>query len=182
MKFKRQKNNKKKGKLFWITGLSGSGKTSIAEKIKNKIAKKYGITVTISGDELRQIFNYDKFSRNKRLQYAHNYSKLCKLITDQNVNVIISTVSLFHKVRSWNRSNIANYIEIYIKADLDTIIKKKKKFFYRGNYRNIIGKNIKAELPKKPDIIIENNFKKSVKELSKELEYKIFSIKKFNYY
>ena len=50
------KLNKKKGKLFWITGLSGSGKTSIAEKIKLKISKNYGPTLTISGDDLRKLF------------------------------------------------------------------------------------------------------------------------------
>ena len=42
------KLNKKKGKLFWITGLSGSGKTSIAEKIKLKITKNYGPTLTLA--------------------------------------------------------------------------------------------------------------------------------------
>ncbi len=165
--------NKNKGKLFWITGLSGSGKTTIAEKIKDKISKKYGQTLIISGDDLRKIFKYYKFSRNKRLQYALNYSKFCKYITDQNINVIISTVSLFHKVRKWNRSNIQNYLEIYIKADIAKIIKKKKKFFYKGNYKNVIGKNMKAEFPKKPDIIIENNFKRSLNALSKELMKKI---------
>ena len=82
-KFKRNK-----GILFWITGLSGSGKTSIAEKIKNKIIKKYGPTLTLSGDDLRTIFNYKKFSRKSRIQYALSYSKFCKYITNQNVNVI----------------------------------------------------------------------------------------------
>ena len=49
---------KDKGILFWITGLSGSGKTVIAEKIKDKIAHKYGPTLTISGDDLRKMFNF----------------------------------------------------------------------------------------------------------------------------
>ena len=87
--------------------------------------------------------------------------------------MIISTVSLFHKVRKWNRSNIQNYLEIYIKADIAKIIKKKKKFFYKGNYKNVIGKNMRAEFPKKPDIIIVNNFKKPLSALSKELMRKI---------
>ena len=52
-KIKLKKNN---GILFWITGLSGSGKTTIAEKIKGEISKKYGQTLTISGDDLRKNF------------------------------------------------------------------------------------------------------------------------------
>tara|TARA_B100000401_G_C52566136_1_gene605698 strand:- start:109 stop:630 length:522 start_codon:yes stop_codon:yes gene_type:complete len=167
------KKHKAKGKLFWITGLSGSGKTSIAEKIKYEISRNYGPTLTISGDDLRKLFNYKKFSKNARLNYALSYSNFCKYVTDQNLNVIISTVSLFHKVRRWNRSNIQNYLEIYIKADISKIIKKKKKFFYKGNYKNVIGKNMRAEFPKKPDIIIENNFKKPLSALSKELMSKI---------
>ena len=125
------KYNKNKGILFWITGLSGSGKTAIAEEIKKDIYNKYGATIVISGDDLRKIFGYRKFTRKDRLIYALNYSKFCKSITDNNINVIFSTVSLFHTVRKWNKSNIKNYIEIYIQSDIHQIIKKKKKFFYK---------------------------------------------------
>jgi len=163
------KTKKNKGILFWITGLSGSGKTTIAEKIKKNISNKFGPTLTISGDDLRDIFNYKKFSRKDRLVYALSYGKFCKYITDKNINVIFSTVSLFNKVRKWNRLNINNYIEIYIKSDIKEVIKKKQKFFYKGNYKNIVGKNLKAEFPKSPDIIIKNNFTKSLSKLSKDL-------------
>jgi len=165
--------NKQKGTLFWITGLSGSAKTTIAEKIKKSISLKYGPTLTISGDDLRKLFDYSKFSRKHRLIYALSYGKFCKYITNKNINIIFSTVSLFDKVRSWNRSNINNYIEIYIKSDIKDVMKKKKKFFYKGNYKNIVGKNLKAEFPKYPDIIIQNNFKKTINQLSKELLKKI---------
>ena len=164
-----KKIRKNKGILFWITGLSGSGKTTIAENIKKTVSRRYGPTITVSGDDLRKIFNYNKFSRKHRLKYALSYGKFCKHITDKNINVIFSTVSLFHKVRKWNRNNINNYFEIYIKSDIRDIIKKKNKFFYKGYYKNVVGKNLKAEFPKSPDIIIENNFKKSVYKLSREL-------------
>jgi adenylylsulfate kinase len=111
--------NKNKGIFFFITGLPGSGKTSIAEKIKRSISKKYGPTITLTGDDLRKIFNYNKFSRKPRLAYALSFSKFCKYITDKKINVIFSTVSLFHKVRKWNKLNIQNYIEIYIEADIN---------------------------------------------------------------
>jgi len=167
---------KNKGILFWITGLSGSGKTAIAEKIKTNISNKYGPTVIVSGDDLRKMFNFKKFSRKDRLTYALIYSKFCKCITDNKINVILSTVSLFHKVRKWNRSNINNYIEIYLQSDINQIIKQKRKFFYKGNYKNIIGKNIKAEYPKYSHITIKNNFNKSVNVLAKELIKKINKI------
>ena len=163
--------------LFWITGLSGSGKTTIAEKIKKNISNRFGPTLTVSGDELRKIFDYKNFSRKDRLIYALSYGKFCKCITDKNINVIFSTVSLFNQVRKWNRSNIENYIEIYIESDIKELIKKKQKFFYRGSYKNIVGKNLKAEFPKSPDIIIKNNFTKPLNKLSKELLKKILILR-----
>ena len=70
------KLNKGKGVLFWITGLSGSGKTAIAEKIKNDISNKYGPTAIVSGNDLREIFNLKKFSRKDRSAYSLSYCKL----------------------------------------------------------------------------------------------------------
>ena len=170
------KLKKNKGILFWVTGLAGSGKTVIAENIKNNISNKYGPTVIVSGDDLRKIFNYKKFSRKDRLAYALSYSKFCKCITDNKINIILSTVSLFHKVRKWNRSNIMNYIEIYIQSDIDKIINLRRKFFYKGKLKNIVGKNIKPEFPRSPHIIIKNDFNKSINVLAKELIKKINKI------
>ena len=91
---------KNKGILFWVTGLPGSGKTTLAETIYPYIKRKYGATLLFSGDDLRKLFKLKSFSRKKRLNYALFYSKICKLLTDRNVNVIFATVSLFNSVRS----------------------------------------------------------------------------------
>ena len=104
--------SKKKGILFWITGFSGSGKTAISKKIKSKIIKSYGPTILISGDNLRKIFNFKKYSKNERLKNALKFSKLCRFITDQKINVIFAVVGLFHKLHQKNRQDIQNYIEI----------------------------------------------------------------------
>ena len=101
------------------------------------------------------------------------YCKLAKFITTQNINVIFAVVGLMHNIREWNRKNIKNYIEIYIKADLKKIIKKRKKKIYHKNINNIVGLDIKPELPKKPDIILHNKFQKNIDELALELIIKI---------
>lgn len=160
---------KNKGILFWITGLSGSGKTTIAEKIKKDISNKYGATLIFSGDDLRKLFNYTKFSKQNRYKYAFSYSEFCKDITDQDINIIFSTVSMFHKVRAYNKKHIKNYVEIYIKSDIELLISKKKKFFYKGIHKDIVGKNQKAELPKNPDIVLANYFEVSTNKLAKKL-------------
>ena len=72
--------DKNKGILFWITGLSGSGKTTLANKIEYFLSKKYGPFLNLSGDELRSIFNYNKFDKKSRYKYALTYSNQKKKI------------------------------------------------------------------------------------------------------
>ena len=61
------------------------------------------------------------------LNLGKKYTLLAKHITDQNINVIFAVVGLFDELRKYNRKIINNYIEIYIQADLDRIIKSNKK-------------------------------------------------------
>ena len=73
-----KKKNKNEGILFWITGLSGSGKSSIAKSIKKEIVNKYGPTLNFSGDDLRKIFDLNKYDKASRLKYCLAYSNFCK--------------------------------------------------------------------------------------------------------
>tara|TARA_B100000959_G_C14867789_1_gene577033 strand:+ start:16 stop:555 length:540 start_codon:yes stop_codon:yes gene_type:complete len=165
--------NKKKGILFWITGLSGSGKSLIAKKIKPQIVKKYGPSILVSGDNMRKIFNFNKYTRDARLSNAINFSKFSEFITNQKVNVIFNNIGMFHKPRNRNKLKIENYVEIYIKAELNQIIKAGKKKIYKQYSKNIVGIDIVPELPRSPDIIINNDFKKSINQLSMDLLKKI---------
>jgi len=76
-------------------------------------------------------------------------------------------------LRNWNQKNLKNYVEIYIKSDLKKIINKRKKKIYHQNKKNIVGLDIKPEYPKKPHIILHNNFKKSINVYSEDLMIKI---------
>ena len=120
--------NKNKGILFWITGLSGSGKTTIGKKIHKAIINEYGPTIMISGDDIRKIFNLKGYENIERLEITKKYSKFAKYITDQKINIILAVVGMYNQPRQWNRLNIDNYIEIYIKSSITSIkrfIKKK---------------------------------------------------------
>jgi len=167
-----KKKNKNKGILFWITGLSGSGKTTLAKKIYPHIKKKYGKTLHLDGDNLRKILNLKGYAYNERLSNSEKFTKLTKYITDQNINVLFSLVGLMNRPRQWNRKNIENYVEIYIKSNIKNIILRKNKNTYKKR-KNIVGINIMPEFPKKPDIIIYNLFNKSMNYLKKELLKKI---------
>ncbi len=166
------KLNNKKGILFWITGLSGAGKTSISNKIYNTIKKKYGKTLYVNGDEMRKILDLKSYKNSDRKKGAIKYSKLFKKVTDQKINVLFAGMALFDDVRSWNKKNIKNYLEIYIQTNIRNIIKKKYTKIYKQK-TNLVGIDIKPEFPKKPDIIIKNDFKKTIKNLSNDLIFKI---------
>lgn len=169
---------KKEGILFWITGLSGSGKSSIGKSILKNINQKFGPTLLLHGDNFRKIFNIKGYSKIERFENGKSYIKFVKLITDQNINVILTVVGLIKKLRKINRKNFKNYIEIYIKSDIKNIIRLNKKKLYKKERYNILGLDIKPEFPFKADIVINNNFKKNIKELSNELFLKIY--RKYN--
>ena len=166
-----KKNNK--GILFWVTGFSGSGKTQISKKIHSQIQKEYGPTVLFSGDDIRRIFKLKGYTSKERFETVMKYCKLAKFITSQNINVLFAVIGMMDEIRNWNKKNIKNYVEIYIKSDLRKIINKKKKKIYHKNKKNIVGIDIKPEYPKNPDIILYNNFKKDINFYSKELIKKI---------
>lgn len=164
--------DKKKGILFWITGLSGCGKTSVAKLLHKKIINVCGPTLVISGDDIRSDFRlkgYDKISREK---IGFMYSRFFKRILDQRINIIFAGIVLINNVRDYNRSNIHNYIEVYIKSNINSIKKKKIKKIYNIK-KNIVGIDIRPEYPKNPDITITNNFLNSEKSIAEIVFKKI---------
>lgn len=176
---KKKKLNKNYGTLFWITGLSGSGKTTIAKKIYSRIKRDYGPTIIISGDEIRKIFSLKGYTYNDRLKIVKKYCLLAKHVTQNKVNIIISVIGMIDTLRAWNRKNINNYIEIYIDSSIRYLKGRNKKKLYTNPKESVVGLNVKPEFPKKPDIKINNNFKRNTKDLSNILYKKIKD--KFSY-
>lgn len=168
-----KKNQTKNGMIFWITGLSGSGKTSLAKRITRFVNENYGPTLCLHGDELRKTFNMKSYNKKDRLVIGMMYIKLIKMISEQKINVIISVVGLFHELQKLNRKIFANYLEIFIKSDIKLLKSKKKRVFYKKRISNVWGLDLKPEFPKNPDITIVNNFDKSLDNLANELILKI---------
>jgi len=160
---------KKQGIVFWITGLSGSGKTTIGNHLKKKINENYGKTVIINGDDIRNVYHFNNYKPADRLKLGKSNSDLCKLISDQGINVIFTTVGLFHKLHKYNRSQIKNYVEIYIESNIKNLINMKKKNFYKNKTKFVWGLDIQPEYPKRPTIVLKNNFNISTKKLSEML-------------
>ena len=101
------------------------------------------------------------------------FLKFSKFITNQKINLIFAVVGLIDKPKIWGKRNIDNFVEIFIKTNIKKILKKNKKKIYKKN-KNIVGLTIKPEFPKRYNIILRNNFDKSLELLSKDLLKKIF--------
>ena len=159
------------GRVFWITGLSGAGKTTIGYLLYTKLKIQKNSIVFLDGDELRKIFGNDLgYSKEDRLKSAIRNSRLCKLLSDQGINVICCTISMFDAIREWNRENIKNYFEIYLDVSLETLKNRKK--IYIENNNDVVGINVLGEIPKNPYIVLDNNgYFSPIEQVKKILSY-----------
>lgn len=152
------------GKVLWITGLSGAGKSTLACEVVLLLRSAGKTVVFLDGDELRDVFgvaqfNQDNHLREKRIELAMQYSKICKLLASQGLIVVIATISLFHEVHKWNRSHIPGYIEVYLKVPLDELRRRDPKNIYKkyadGEISNVAGLDLHVDVPKNPDQVVE---------------------------
>lgn len=158
------------GILFFVTGLSGSGKSSISKELVKKIKKKYGPTFLYSGEKIRKVFSFNGYSRNDRIELGKKNINLINYILSQKINVLYDAIALLKILRTLKRKKIKNYIEIFIKADVKKIIKlNKKNKIYKARKKNIVGIHIKPEFPSNPHILIKNNYKKDAKKIASEI-------------
>lgn len=155
--------------VYWITGLSGAGKTTIGKLLYAKIKEGHPNTVFLDGDTLRKVFGEDLgYSKEERRKCAMRYSRLCAMLQEQGMNVICCTISMFDSVREWNRKNIHNYKEIYVKASMEILQKRDQKGLYSGiteeKQKEVVGIHMEIEEPKCPDLILKNDGERTPEE------------------
>ncbi len=150
-----------RGQLIWITGFSGVGKTTIATSLYKKLKQKAKNWVLIDGDCVRQICDHDLgYSLDERLQNAKRISNLCKMLTDQGINVIAATISMFKEIYEFNAQNIGNYKLIFVTATFEKIKQRDVKGLYLkklNNSKNIVGINQQYDLPPFISLTVDNN-------------------------
>ncbi len=157
------------GCVYWITGLSGAGKTTIGKLLYQKMKEKAANTVFLDGDVLRKVFGDDLgYTKDDRKRCAMRYARLCGLLADQGINVICCTISMFDSVREWNRCNIRDYREIYVKVPMHVLQERNQKGLYSEavsrNDVSLVGVTYEMEEPKSPDLVLNNEGALSPKE------------------
>ncbi len=89
--------------------------------------------VYLDGDEIRVAFGEDVgYTSDERLRWAGRIFRVCRLLSDQGIDVVCCSIAMFDTVRRWNREHIPNYKEIYIRVKKETLIQRNQKGLYTG--------------------------------------------------
>ncbi|MDC0239197.1 adenylyl-sulfate kinase [Candidatus Thioglobus sp.] len=148
--------------VTWIIGLSRAGKTTLSKLLYNKLKPKINNLVLLDGDILRELFgnDVDHTIEGRRIN-AERLSHLSKFLSDQDIHVIAAVLSIFPQWQAWNRENIIDYQEVYLKASIDALEKRDVNNLYSqakaGKLKNVVGVDIPFLEPENPDLVIENN-------------------------
>ncbi len=142
------------GRLIWITGLPGSGKTTLGDSLV-KVFRESGETIVhLDGDQLRDAIKIPiGYDLNSRELLARSYQSLSKLLIQQNFSVVVTTVSMFHEIHSSNRVLFQNYYEIFLDVELEFRIRSNREDLYSESM-NVPGASQTVELPKNPDLTL----------------------------
>ena len=146
--------------VFWITGLSAAGKTTLAQLLTDRLRCMGKSVVMLDGDELRNALDsITEHSRVSRLTLAYQYARLARMIAVQGVTVVVGTVALFKEIHSWNRENQPGYFEVYLKVPIEELRRRDPKSIYKrydaGELTNVAGLDLTVDEPLNSDVTIE---------------------------
>ena len=153
----------KEGFTLWMTGLPGSGKSTLSTVLKAKLEKDHGMLVEIlDGDEVRKGLSRDLgLSREHREEHAWRVSFVSKLLARNGVVSIVALISPYRTSRESAKQMIGpeRFVEVYVKASLQACEKRDPKGLYakarRGEITNMTGIQDPYEEPVSPDIVVE---------------------------
>ena len=160
-----------KGTLYFFTGLSGAGKTTVGGLFFRRLKERQENAVVLDGDQIRPVFGDGLgYGNEDRLRMAKRIFRVCKMLTDQGIDVVCCSICMYGEVRAWARENIENYKEIYIKVTKETLFRRDQKGLYSSGAKNVMGLDLPFDEPTEPDAVVENDGQRTPEEIVAELE------------
>lgn len=149
----------KEGSVIWLTGLAGSGKSYISSHLYETLKQRYKNILYLDGDEFRDILGDFSYDKQGRLELSFKRATFANFLSKQGMIVIVSAISMWNEIYEYNRKNIKNYFEIYVKCDFDELLRRDKKHLYskalNKELLNVVGIDIAFDEPK-PDLLLDN--------------------------
>jgi len=175
------------GKVLWLTGLSGAGKSTIAGELAKTLIKESMHVIILDGDNIRKGLCKDLgFSQEDRSENVRRIAEVCKLFSDVGVTVISSFISPTISCREMAREIIGEpFREVFVSCPLEVCEKRDVKGLYKkaraGEIKDFTGISSAYDIPENPDIIVETNIddvKSCVDTIMGEYKKQIYEIDK----
>jgi cytidine diphosphoramidate kinase len=149
--------------VIWLTGLSGSGKSTIGRSLFDLWKAEAPNTVIVDGDDIRQLLKIDgenHYTLEARKEVAERIAGICAWLDGQEINVVCCTISLFGDLHERNRRTLSRYFEVFVSVPMDVLERRDTKNLYgparRGEIRDVVGVDLPFSPPEQPDMVIDN--------------------------
>lgn len=165
------------GLVLWLCGLSGSGKSTMANALERTLHGEGKYVILLDGDNLRSGLNGDLgFSDEDRHENIRRTAEVAKILSSNGAIVILSLITPQEENRAQARQIIGDsYREIFIKADFETCQKRDVKGLYakqaKGEIKNFTGAGSNFQEPVNPDLVIDTDALTETESLQKIIEY-----------
>ena len=158
--------------VIWFTGLSGAGKTTLAEKLAAYL-KQTGVKCELlDGDTVRNIFPQTGFTKKDRDEHVKRMGFLASMLERNGVTVLASFISPYRESRDFVRKMCRNFVEVYVSTSLEVCEKRDVKGLYKkarcGEIKSFTGIDDPYEAPLNPEITI-NTAEETVEESLEKL-------------
>jgi adenylylsulfate kinase len=167
-----------KGVTVWFTGLSASGKSTIACLVEQMLIERKKLAYRLDGDNVRHGLNMNLgFTAEDRAENIRRIGEVAKLFTDAGLIVLASFVSPYQKDRDAVRANLllGDFIEVYVKVSIEEAAKRDPKGLYRkamaGQIKGFTGLDDPYEAPRSPEILIDTEKCDSADAAAQVVEY-----------
>ena len=145
--------------VIWLTGLSASGKSTIAEGVMEYLSKNGTRVEHLDGDDVRKMFPQTGFSKEERDRHIRRVGYLAAMLEKHDVTVVASFISPYREAREFVRSLCRNFIEIYVSTPLEVCEQRDPKGLYakarRGEIKEFTGIDDPYEEPSEPELRID---------------------------
>lgn len=146
------------GLVVWFTGLSGSGKSTIAVELEKMLNEEGRAVYLLDGDNIRKGINADLgFSDEDRNENIRRISEIAALFRDAGLITLVSFISPFRRMREFarERAGSEHFIEVYVSTDYEICCQRDPKGLYKKNIKNFTGKDSTYEEPLHPDLVLD---------------------------